>query len=60
MEELYFPKSIYIMAHQDYLNKTGKSPLEVMNYCLKDTEFFVEVVFSYIDGLPYPEMKESA
>ena len=42
----------------DYLKKTGKSAEEVKEYCIKDTEFFVEVVFSYIDGIPYPEMKK--
>ncbi len=60
METFYFPQSLYILAHKDYIQKTGKSPEEVMAYCLKDTEFFVEVVFSYVDGLPYPQMKESA
>ena len=60
METFYFPQSLYILAHQDYLNKTGKSAKEVMEYCLKDTEFFVEVVFSFVDGLPYPKMKEQS
>lgn len=60
MDTFYFPQSLYIMAHQDYLKKTGKDPEEVMEYCMKNTEFFVEVVFSYVDGLPYPQMKEQA
>jgi len=60
METFYFPQSLYIEAHRDYLKRTGKDPQEVMNYCMKNTEFFVEVVFSYVDGLPYPQMKESA
>jgi hypothetical protein len=60
METLYFPKEIYILAHQDYLIKTRKDPNVVLEYCLKNTEFFVEVAFSFVDGLPYPEMKESA
>ena len=60
METFYFPQSLYIEAHRDYLKRTGKDPQEVMNYCMKNTEFFVEVVFSFVDGLPYPQMKESA
>lgn len=60
MRTFYFPESLYIKAHQDYLDKTGKDPNVVLEYCLKNTDFFVEVVFSYVDGLPYPEMKESA
>lgn len=60
LEELYFPKAIYILAHQAYLNETGKRPEDVMNYCLTDPEFFVEVAFSYVDRLPFPVMKESA
>lgn len=59
MRTFYFPESLYIKAHNDYLRKTGKDPNEVLAYCLRDTEFFVEVVFSYVDRLPYPEMKES-
>lgn len=60
LEELYFPKAIYILAHQAYLNETGKNAEEVMNYCLTDPGFFVEVAFSYIDRLPFPLMKEQA
>ena len=60
MEELYFPKSIYILAHQAYLNETGKSPVEVMEYSLKDPGFFVEVAFAFVDRMPFPVMKESA
>ena len=60
MEDFYLPKEVYIAAHQDYLNKTGKNPNQVLEYCLKNTDFFVEVAFSYIDGIPYPKMKESA
>jgi len=60
MRFFYFPESLYIEAHTDYLNKTGKSPEKVLAYSLKNIDFFVEVVFSYMDGLPYPEMKESA
>ena len=60
METFYFPQSLYIEAHKDYLKRTGKDPEVVMQYCLNNTEFFVEVVFSYVDGLPYPQMKESA
>ena len=58
MNTFYFPQSLYIEAHMDYLKKIGKSAEEVKEYCIKDTEFFVEVVFSYIDGIPYPEMKK--
>lgn len=60
MRTFYFPESLYVAAHTDYLQKTGKDAQEVLEYCLKDVEFFVEVVFSYIDGLPYPKMKEQA
>lgn len=60
METFYFPQSLYIEAHRDYLKRAGKDPEVVMQYCLNNTEFFVEVVFSYVDGLPYPQMKESA
>ena len=57
MEVLYFPESLYIKAHNDYLHKTGKSQQEVRDYCINNMDFFVEVVFSYVDGEPYPEMK---
>lgn len=57
MEALYFPKELYIQAHYAYLIATGKHADDVRDYCLKDQEFFVEVVFSYIDGLPFPKMK---
>ena len=60
MRTFYFPESLYVKAHTDYLEKTGQDPHKVMAYCLKDIEFFVEVVFSYVDGLPYPKMKEEA
>ena len=58
MRTFYFPESLYVEAHSDYLNKTGKNAMEVQEYCLRDLEFFVEVVFSYLDGVPYPVMKE--
>jgi hypothetical protein len=60
MRTFYFPESLYVEAHTDYLNKTGKDPQKVLEYSLQNLEFFVEVVFSYVDGLPYPEMKEPA
>ena len=58
MEDFYFPKEIYILAHQDYVNTSGKDPNEVLEYCLKNTDFFVEVAFAFVDRLPYPVMKE--
>lgn len=58
METFYFPEEIYFKAHMDYLKKTGKDLEELRAYCLKDQEFFVEVAFSYVDGEPYPKMKE--
>lgn len=58
MEELYFPKALYVEAHHAYLAETGKSPIEVMEYSMNNPEFFVEVVFSYVDKMPYPKMKE--
>jgi hypothetical protein len=60
MRTFYFPESLYVEAHYDYLTKTGKRAEDVMEYSLKNLDFFVEVVFSYVDGLPYPEMKEQA
>lgn len=59
MKFLYFPAVVYIQAHQDYIQKTGQDPADVMEYCLRNPDFFVEVAFSFIDGLPYPKMKES-
>ena len=59
MEPFYFPESLYVEAHEDYLRKTGKDPQEVLEYSLQNIDFFVEVVFSYVDKLPYPEMKET-
>lgn len=58
MRTFYFPESLYVEAHNDYLTKTGKDPQVVLDYCLANVDFFVEVVFSYLDNLPYPEMKE--
>ena len=58
MEIFYFPKEIYIRAHQDYVNTTGKDPNEVFQYCVNNVDFFVEVAFSFVDRLPYPAMKE--
>lgn len=60
MRTFYFPEKLYVEAHTDYLEKTGKDPQQVLDYCMQDLEFFVEVVFSYVDGLPYPKMKEQA
>jgi len=60
MKFFYFPESVYIEAHMDYLKKTGKNPYAVREYCKNNLEFFVEVAFSYIDGTSYPEMKEVA
>lgn len=60
LQTFYFPAEIYEAAHRDYLEKTGKDVMKVRDYCLKNVDFFVEVAFSYVDGLPYPEMKEAA
>lgn len=60
MDELYFPKSLYIEAHDAYLADTGKDVDDVMQYCLQDNSFFVEVVFSYVDKAPWPIMKDLA
>lgn len=58
MRTFYFPESLYVEAHTDYLRKTGKQAEDVMAYSLENLDFFVEVVFSYVDGVPYPAMKE--
>ena len=60
MDTYYFPEEIYRLAHLDYLEKTGKEVREVQAYCMKNVEFFVEVAFSYVEGTPYPVMKEQA
>lgn len=60
MDELYFPKSLYVEAHEAYLVDTGKDVNDVMEYCLRDNSFFIEIVFSYVDKTPWPLMKESA
>lgn len=59
MDFFYFPEKLYIQAHEDHLLKTGKDVRAVQKYCLSNPDFFVEVVFSYIEGIPYPEMKET-
>ena len=59
MDHFYFPKSVYVDAHYDFMKKTGNSADKVQAYSLNNLEFFVEVVFSYLDGTPYPEMKGS-
>ncbi len=46
------------MAHMDYLEVTGKDVTEVHDYCTKNVDFFVEVVFAYVENSPYPKMKE--
>jgi hypothetical protein len=57
MESLYFPKELYIDAMEDYLTKTQYPPQVVQDYCIADNAFFVELVFAYVDKLPYPKMK---
>lgn len=56
----YFPEEIYMMAHLEYIEMSGKSPEEMYRYCVKNQDFFVEVAFAYVEGTPYPKMKESA
>ena len=58
MQSLYFPEELYILAHMDYLEVSGKDVKEVHDYCAKNVDFFVEVVFSYVENSPYPKMKE--
>lgn len=60
MEFYYFPEIVYRLAHLDYLEKSGKDVQEVYSYCMKNVDFFVEVAFSYVEGTPYPAMKERA
>lgn len=60
MDFFYFPENIYRMAHLDYLEKTGKDVRDVHMYCMQNVDFFVEVAFSYVEGTPYPAMKEQA
>jgi hypothetical protein len=38
--------------------KTNTSPEKMVEYSLKDPAWFVEVVFSFLDGTPYPKMKD--
>ena len=58
MNHFYFPKSLYIEAHYDCMVKTNTSPEKMTDYALKDPAWFVEVVFSFLDGTPYPKMKD--
>lgn len=58
MESFYFPKELYVEAMEDYLAKTQYPVQVVQDYCITDTAFFVELVFSYVDKLPYPKMKK--
>ena len=58
MEALYFPKELYVEAHEQFLAETGIDPQYVYEYCLDHIEFFVEVVFSYIEGSDWPFMED--
>jgi hypothetical protein len=58
MEHFYFPKSVYVDAHLDYMNKMDKTPAQMTAYAMQDPAWFVEVVFSHLDGTSYPEMKD--
>jgi hypothetical protein len=58
MQCLYFPESIYLEAHADYIKKTGKTLEELHDYCVKNPNFFVDIAFAYVDKEPYPIMKE--
>ncbi len=57
LQEFYFPQNVYVAAHDAYLAHSGKPAHEVLAYCMSNTEFFVEVAFSYVEGTPFPEMK---
>lgn len=57
MECFYFPKELYVDAMHDYLTKTRYPAQMVQDYCMADTAFFVELVFAYVDKLPYPKME---
>jgi len=57
MDYFYFPKSVYVEAHYDCMVKTNTSPEKMTEYALKDHAWFVEVVFSYLDGTPDPKIK---
>ena len=57
MESFYFPKELYVDAMHDYLTNTRYPAQMVQDYCMTDTAFFVELVFAYVDKLPYPKME---
>ena len=57
MKPFYFPENICILAHIDYHEKSGMHIDQIQDYCKKNVDFFYEVVFSYVEGTPYPKMK---
>ncbi len=55
--ELYFPESVYALAHAQYVKETGIDPRIAYAYSMTHIDFFVEVAFSYVEGSPWPVME---
>ena len=59
MKDFYFPAEVYVNAHEAFLKQTTVDPAVAFDYCMKHQDFFVEVVFAYVEGEPFPTMELS-
>jgi phosphatidylserine decarboxylase len=58
MNDWYFPQDVHEAAHKNYIKKTGCTPEELREYCLKNIDFFFDVSFAYVERTPPPRMKK--
>lgn len=59
MKDFYFPEEVYIKAHEAFLKQTDVDVNVACEYCMLHQDFFVEVVFAYVEGEPFPTMEFS-